>query len=103
MTTQPFKTIIPDLLQQGHLDEEAFLQELNETERTAIGTWELWSAKDHVAHKTFWHQNLVLKLTSILQSHEVPLSEESEEQLNSMVFKEVSSIIWPAFTLSRVG
>jgi len=32
MTTQPFKTIVLDLLQQGHLDEEALLQELNETE-----------------------------------------------------------------------
>ena len=38
MTDQPFKTIALDLLQQGHLDEEAFLQELNETERNAIGT-----------------------------------------------------------------
>jgi len=38
MTAQPFKTIVLDLLQQGHLDEEACLQELNETERTTIGT-----------------------------------------------------------------
>ncbi len=54
MTTQPFKTILLDP-QQGHPDEEAFLQELNETERTAIGTPQHWSAKDHVAHLTFWH------------------------------------------------
>ena len=88
MTAQPFKTIVLDLLQQGHLDEEAFLQELNETERTAIGTPQLWSAKDHVAHRTFWHQDLVLKLAAILQHQELPPSEESEEQLNSMVFEE---------------
>ncbi len=88
MTAQPFKTILLDLLQQGHLDEEAFLQELNETERTAIGTPEHWSAKDHVAHRTFWRQDLVLKLTAILQHQELPPSEESEEQLNSMVFEE---------------
>jgi hypothetical protein len=55
MTAQPFKTIVLDLLQQSHLDEVAFLQELDETERTAIGTAELWSAKDHMAHRTFWH------------------------------------------------
>lgn len=87
MTTQPFKTIVLDLLQQGHRDEEAFLQELNETERTAIGTWELWSAKDHMVHRTFWHQDLVLKLTAILQHQEVPSSEEDEEQLNSLNFE----------------
>ncbi len=49
MTAQPLKTIVLDLLQQGHLDEEALLQEPGETERTAIGTWEHWSAKDHLA------------------------------------------------------
>src|SRR6266849_8813461 len=86
MTAQPFKTIVLDLLQQGHLDEEAFLQELGETERTAIGTPELWSAKDHVAHRTFWHQDLVLKLTALLQQQEVPPSEASEAQLNARVF-----------------
>ncbi len=88
MTAQPFKTIILDLLRQGHLDEEAFLQELTETERTAIGTPELWSAKDHVAHRIFWHQDLVLKLTAILQHQELPPSEESEDQINATVFEE---------------
>ncbi len=45
MTAQPFKTIVLDLLQQGHRDEEAFVQELGETERTAIGTPECWLPK----------------------------------------------------------
>ncbi len=52
MTAQPFKTIVLDLLQQSHLDEETFLQELDEIERTAIGTPELWPVKDHMAHRT---------------------------------------------------
>jgi tetratricopeptide (TPR) repeat protein len=88
MTAQPFKTIVLDLLRQGHLDEEAFLQELNETERAAIGTPQLWSAKDHMAHRTFWHQDLVRKLTAILTHQELPPSEEDEEKLNTMNFEE---------------
>jgi hypothetical protein len=84
MTAQPLKTIVLDLLQQGHLDEEALLQELSATERTAIGTPSLWSAKDHLAHRTFWHQDLILKLTAILQHQEIPPSEESEDQLNAI-------------------
>jgi hypothetical protein len=32
MTAQLLKTIVLELLQQGHLDEEAFLQELGETD-----------------------------------------------------------------------
>ena len=88
MTAQPLKTIVLDLLQHGHLDEEAFLQELNETERTAIGKPEFWSAKDHMAHRMFWHQNLILKVNAILQHQEVSPSEESDDQINAKVFEE---------------
>jgi hypothetical protein len=89
MTAQPLKTIILNLLQQGHLDEEAFVQELNETERTAIGTPQLWSAKDHLAHMTYClHQNLIGKVTAILQQQEVPPREESVDQMNARVFAE---------------
>jgi tetratricopeptide (TPR) repeat protein len=96
MTAQPFKTIVLDLLQQSHLDEEAFVQELDETERTAIGTAELWSAKDHIAHRTFWHQDLILKVTAILQHQEIPPSEESDDQINAKVFEEHKLHPWSA-------
>jgi tetratricopeptide (TPR) repeat protein len=96
MTAQPFKTIVLGLLQQGHLDEEAFLQELNETERNAIGAPELWSAKDHMAHRMFWHQDLVLKLTAIQQHQEVSPSEESDDEINAMVFVEHKLHPWSA-------
>ena len=96
MTAQPMKTIVLDLLQQGHLDEEALLQELNETERTAIGTPERWSAKDHMAHRMFWHQDLISKLTAILQHQEVSQSEESDDQINAKVFEEHKLRPWSA-------
>src|SRR5712691_2761866 len=96
MTAQPLKTIVLDLLQQGHLDEAACLQELGETERTAIGTPSLWSAKDHVAHRTFWHQDLIGKVTAIRQHQEVPPSEESDDQINAMVFEEHKLRSWSA-------
>ncbi|HLZ56847.1 MAG TPA: DinB family protein [Ktedonosporobacter sp.] len=88
MTTSPFKIIVLDLLQQGHQDEEAFLQGLTETERTAIGTPELWSSKDHIAHKIYWRRNFIQKLKAILQHQEIRPNEEDEAQLNSMNFEE---------------
>jgi hypothetical protein len=88
MTAQPIKTIILDLLQQGHRDQAALVQTLNEIERTVPGTWERWSAKDHLAHRTFWHQDLVHKVAAILQDRELPASEADEEQLNAMVFEQ---------------
>ncbi len=97
MSAQPFKTIVLDLLRQGHLDEEAFLQRLTEVERTAIGMPDLWSAKDHIVHWTFWRQDLILKLTAILQHQELPPSEESEDdQINERVFEECKLHLWSA-------
>ena len=82
------KTIVLDLLQQGHQDEETFLQGLTEAERIAIGTPELWSSKDHIVHKTYWRRDFVQKLKAILQHQEIRPNEEDEEQLNSMNFEE---------------
>jgi hypothetical protein len=86
MTEQSFKPILLDLLHQAHLAQDAFLQELNATERAAIGTPEYWSAKDHVAHMTFWRQRLVFQLAAILK-HETPPTSENFEQLNIQVFE----------------
>lgn len=95
MTTQSFKTIVLDLLQQGHHDEVNWIQELTETERAAIGTPQLWSAKDHMAHRTFWHQDLVQNLAAILWHQETPPSEESDDQINSVVFEKHKLRPWP--------
>jgi hypothetical protein len=72
------------------------VQELNETERTATGTPSLWSAKDHMAHRTFWHQNLIGKVTAILQHQEVSPREESDDLINAMVFEEHKLHPWSA-------
>lgn len=89
MTTQPLKTIVLDLLQQSHRAYAAFVQALDETELTAIGTPERWSAKDHLAHMTYClHQNLIGKVTAILQQQEVPPREASVDQMNARVFAE---------------
>lgn len=96
MTTQPLKAIVLDLLRQGHLDEEAFLRELTEAERTAIGTPDLWSAKDHIAHLTFWGRKRIGTLTAILQHQELPSGEEDEEPTNMTVFEEYRQRPWSA-------
>lgn len=88
MTAQPWKSVVLNLLQQGHLDEETYLQELDETERGAFGTWETWSARDHLAHRLFWHQDLIERLTAVLQQQEISPREESDDQINAKVFEE---------------
>lgn len=103
MTAQPVKTTLLDLLRQGHLDEEAFLQELDETERTAIGTPELWSAKDHIAHRTFWHQSLISNVTATLQHQEVARREESDDQITRRFLRSTSFAPSQRFTRNLSG
>lgn len=93
MTDHPFKPILLDLLHQAHRDQDAFVQMLNPTEYAATGEPEYWSAKDHVAHMTFWLQRLVLRLTAILQ-HQTPPDAENFEQLNSQIFEEQRERSW---------
>lgn len=94
MATPSVKPIILDLLQQGHRDEVAWVQELTETERTAIGTPQLWSAKDHLVHRTFGRQNLIQVLTAILQHQEVPPREKINDEINAEVFAEQRLRLW---------
>ena len=88
MTATPMKTIILDLLQQGQHDEAAWAQELTETERAAIGTPQLWSARDHVVHRTFGRQNLTQVMTAILQQQAVPPRAKINDEINGEVFAE---------------
>jgi len=81
------KTIILALSQQSHRASAAFVQALDESERTAIGTPERWSAKDHLAHMTFClQQNLIQKVNAIREQQEVPPREASVDQMNARVF-----------------
>lgn len=86
MNSAPFKLILLDLLHQARLDQDAFVQSLDATERDAIGLPSYWSAKDHVAHMAYWRQRLVFSLRTILR-HETPPSSEDFERLNPIIFE----------------
>ena len=87
MTQHAFKPILLDLLRQAQISQNTFMQELTAAERAAIGTPELWAAKDHVAHMTFWRQRLVLNLQALLRQQPQPKSEDFE-QLNPVLFEQ---------------
>lgn len=93
MSEHTFQPVLLDLLRQARLDQVAFVQKLSDAERAAIGTPEHWSAKDHVAHMTFWCQRLVLKLAAVLRQ-ETPADAEDFELLNPQVFEEQRQRPW---------
>ena len=94
MTQRSFKPILLDLLHQAQISQNAFFQELTPAELATIGTPEFWSAKDHVAHMTFWRQRLVLRLQAIIRKVPQPQAEDFE-QLNPVVFEEHRYRPWP--------
>lgn len=95
MTHHAFKPVLLDLLRQAQISQHTFVQELTPAERTALGTPQLWAAKDHVAHMTFWRQRLVLALQALLRQAPQPKSEDFEK-LNPIIFEEQRSRSWSA-------
>ena len=93
MNAQPFKAFLLDLLRQAQMDQNMFFQEMAPGEREIIGESDHWSAKDHVAHLTFWRQRLTLSLQAHLQKAPQP-DIEPFEQLNPIVFEENRSRAW---------
>ena len=94
MTSDAFTPVLLDLLRQAHRNQNAFFQQLPAVELSATGTPELWSAKDHVAHLTFWRQRLTLRLQAIIH-HEPQPALPDYEQLNPLIFQAHRAEFWP--------
>jgi hypothetical protein len=93
-SVQPFKPVLLDLLRQSRLDREAFVAGLSPAERGAAGTPQLWSARDHVVHMTFWRQRFALKLRAIAEGR-TPDTVDDFEEANARVFEEQRHRPWP--------
>ena len=93
MTQHAFKPVLLDLLRHAQISQHTFIQELSPSERAALGTPELWTAKDHIAHMTFWRQRLVLRLQALLGKTLQP-PPENFGQLNPIIFEEQRTRSW---------
>ncbi|HEY7419107.1 MAG TPA: ClbS/DfsB family four-helix bundle protein [Ktedonobacteraceae bacterium] len=94
MTHNPFKPLLLDLLRQAQTSQNAFFQQVPQTELTTSGTLDRWSAKDHVAHLTFWRRRLALGVQAIIRKEAQPPSDDFE-QLNPVIFEQHRHRSWP--------
>ncbi|HEV2580192.1 MAG TPA: DinB family protein [Ktedonobacteraceae bacterium] len=94
MTQRAFKPVLLDLLRQAQISQNAFFQKLSPAELATIGAPEFWSAKDHVAHMTFWRQRLAFKVQAIVRQEAQPQALDFE-QLNPVIFEEQRYRSWP--------
>src|SRR5215472_7621134 len=93
MNTQPFQAFLLALLRQAQISQNTFFQQLPQGSLEIIGEPDFWSAKDHVAHLTFWRQRLTLRLQAHLRKAPQP-NIDPFDQLNPIVFQENRSRTW---------
>lgn len=86
MSHKLLKPMLLDLLNATQAAQQKLITELSDTEREALGTAAHWSARDHVAHLTFWKRHLALTLAA-LACGETPPSKGDAQVLNAQVFE----------------
>ena len=60
MAPGPLKPRLLALVAQGQAEQQAFIAQLSDAERAAIGEPDAWAAKDHIAHNTAWKADVSL-------------------------------------------
>ncbi len=86
MPDESIKPQLLDLLNRARADEAAFVASLTDAERNATGALDHWSAKDLVAHITFWRA-MMLKRLLAAQRGETPPSLDNFLELNDRTFE----------------
>jgi hypothetical protein len=86
MPNESIKPQLIDLLNRARADEAAFIASLTEAERSANGALDHWSAKDLVAHMTFWRA-IVLKRMLAARRGETPPGTDNYLELNDQAFE----------------
>ncbi len=86
MPSESVKPQLFDLLNRARADEVAFVASLTDAERDTKGALDHWSAKDLVAHLTFWRVIIREQLLAV-QRGETPPSLGNFLELNDRTFE----------------
>jgi tetratricopeptide (TPR) repeat protein len=80
------KRTLTELLEKARATEHSFWEGLTQQERAAVGEADAWSAKDVLAHITFWKERLADGLEAALHEDE-PEPTAHFEEINRQVFQ----------------
>lgn len=86
------KTELNELLQKGYQVEKDFIATLSDEERIADGTLEHWTAKDNVAHNSYWRKRHADDVLDVLAGQS-PI-EEDEDEINARVYAQYKNQTW---------
>ena len=81
-------------LQHSHKAELAFVASLSQEQRSAVGTYENWCAKDLLAHMSYWQEHQAQRVAALARGEKPPASPSHYEQANAACFERFCHCSW---------
>src|SRR5574339_753882 len=88
---QTMKRELTEFLQKGYQVEQEFIAALSDEERNADGTFEIWTAKDSIAHNAYWRKHHAEDVLAVLAG-KTPT--HTEEQINDEIYSRYKDQSW---------
>jgi tetratricopeptide (TPR) repeat protein len=86
------KNELNELLQEGYQAEKEFIATLSDQERNADGNFEHWTAKDTLAHNSYWRKHHAEDILAVLAG-DSPIHID-DDQLNEGVYSQYKDQSW---------
>jgi tetratricopeptide (TPR) repeat protein len=86
------KNELNELLQKGYQAERDFIATLSDEERDADGNFEHWTAKDSIAHNSYWRKSHAEDVLAVLAGKSPVQSDD--DQVNEGVYSQYKDQSW---------
>src|SRR5437867_11058288 len=99
MASGPLKRRALARVAQGQARQQAFIAQLSDTERAAIGEPDAWAAKDHIAHNAAWKADAAREIAAAIVAAvrgETPETTPSITVVNPRAFAAYQHQSWDA-------
>jgi hypothetical protein len=95
------KNKLTELLEKGYQAEREFIASLSDEERNANGTFEQWTAKDNVAHNSYWRKRQADDVMDVLAGGSLQVD---DDEINERVYSRYKDQSWEEIdTLVETG
>ncbi len=96
------KKELTELLEKGHQAEREFIAALTDEEHNAAGSFELWTAKDILAHDSYWRKHHGENILAVLAG-KLPIQTD-DDQINEGIYSQYQDQSWDEIeTLARTS
>lgn len=86
------KKELTELLEKGYQAEREFIAALTEEEHDAKGSFELWTAKDILAHDSYWRKHHAENILTVLDGK--PPVQTDYDRINEKVYSQYKDQSW---------